>query len=102
MRAGPRARPRGEVARERWYRHWIAAGFAAFEASLAAGGAGRFCHGDAPGLADACLIPQLFNARRFACDLSGYPRMLGIEAACAELPAFVAAHPARQPDADSA
>jgi len=89
-------------ARERWYRHWVAIGFAAFEASLAAGGTGRFCHGDAPGLADACLIPQLFNARRFACDLTAYPRMLAIEAACAALPAFAAAHPARQPDAESA
>src|SRR3546814_4273330 len=45
---------------------------------------------------DLCLIPQLFNARRFACDLAAYPRMLGVEAACAALPAFAAAHPARQ------
>lgn len=91
-----------EGARERWYRHWIATGFTSFEASLAAGGMGRFCHGDAPGLADTCLIPQLFNARRFDCDLTAYPRMLAIEAACAALPAFAAAHPARQPDAESA
>jgi maleylacetoacetate isomerase len=91
-----------ETARDRWYRHWIAIGFDAFEASLSSGESGRFCHGDAPGLADVCLVPQLFNARRFDCDLSAYPHMLAVEAACVALPAFAAAHPARQPDADPA
>jgi maleylacetoacetate isomerase len=91
-----------ETARDRWYRHWIATGFEAFEASLSSDESGRFCHGDTPGLADVCLVPQLFNARRFDCDLSAYPRMLAVEAACVTLPAFAAAHPARQPDADPA
>jgi maleylacetoacetate isomerase len=91
-----------ETARDRWYRHWIATGFEAFETSLSSDESGRFCHGDTPGLADVCLVPQLFNARRFDCDLSAYPRMLAVEAACVSLPAFAAAHPARQPDADPA
>ncbi|HET9933351.1 MAG TPA: maleylacetoacetate isomerase, partial [Polyangiaceae bacterium] len=60
-------------ARTRWYRHWVEAGLSAFEARIAEGPSGRFCHGDRPGLADCCLVPQLFNARRFDCDLSPYP-----------------------------
>ena len=59
--------------------------------------AGRFCHGDSPGMADVCLVPQVFNARRFALDLGPYPRIVSIEAACAELPAFKSAAPERQP-----
>jgi maleylpyruvate isomerase len=86
--------------RTRWYRHWVALGLGALEAEVAGGRSGRFCHGDAPGLADCCLIPQLFNARRFDCDLSGYPRLLAIEEACLALPEFRDAAPERQPDAD--
>jgi glutathione S-transferase len=61
---------------------------------------GRFCHGDLPGLADCCLIPQIFNAERFKVDLAPYPTLRRINEACALLPAFAAAHPARQPDAE--
>ena len=83
-----------------WYRHWVAEGLAALEAILAsAEETGRFCHGDEPGLADLCLIPQLYNARRFDCELTDYPTLTGIESACQTLPAFVAAEPERQADA---
>lgn len=90
----------GEQAKKAWYQHWIHKGFSALEAMLSAqAGTGRFCHGDAPSLADCCLVPQVFNARRFEADLSAYPTIVRIDAACADLPAFTAAHPARQPDA---
>jgi maleylpyruvate isomerase len=87
-------------AKNTWYRHWVALGLAALEAEIAHGPPGPFCHGDAPGLADCCLIPQLFNARRFECDLSGYPRLLAIEERCTLLPAFRDAAPDRQPDSE--
>ena len=61
---------------------------------------GTLCHGDAPTMADCCLIPQLFNARRFDCDLSPYPTLLAIEESCLALPSFGAAAPERQPDAE--
>jgi maleylpyruvate isomerase len=84
-----------------WQRHWIVAGLAAIETLLAQSPAtGRFCHGDTPGLADLCLIPQLYNARRADVDLAPYPVIRRIEAACRENPAFIAADPARQPDAE--
>ena len=60
----------------------------------------RFCHGDTPTLADCCLVPQLFNARRFNCPLDAYPTLLRIDAACAELPAFQQAAPGAQADAE--
>lgn len=77
---------------------FIRRGLAAFEAEVA-GEAGPFAVGDAPSFADLCLVPQLYGARRFGVDLAPYPRLCAIEAACAALPAFAAAHPDRQPDA---
>ncbi len=82
-----------------WYRHWLARTLNPVETRLAALGSGDFLHGDAPGLFEIVLIPQLANARRFAYDLSGSPHMTRIEAACLALPAFAAAHPDNQPDA---
>jgi maleylacetoacetate isomerase len=84
-----------------WYRYWIDVGFEALEKSLARDAAtGRFCHGEQPTLADVCLVPQMANARRFDIDLSPYPTLVRIEAACNALPAFANAAPARQPDAE--
>ncbi len=81
-----------------WMADFIRAGLAAFDAQ-AARSAGRFCLGDQPSIADCCLVPQLYSARRFGVDPAAWPRLAGIDAACAELPAFQAAHPDRQPDA---
>jgi len=84
-------------ARDAWYRHWIDAGFEALEKSLAGDiSAGRFCCGDSPGMADVCLVPQVFNARRFSVDLRPYPRITAIDAACREIAAFAGAAPERQ------
>ncbi|HWA78640.1 MAG TPA: maleylacetoacetate isomerase [Polyangiaceae bacterium] len=89
-----------EAAKLAWYRHWLGAGLSALEAELKASArTGRFCNGDSPSLADCCLVPQLFNARRFDCDLSPYRALLAVEAACNELAAFRNAAPERQPDA---
>ena len=82
----------GEDKRDEWTRHWIAEGFAAIETMA---GDGPFLGGDAPGIADVCLVPQLYNARRFATPLEAYPKLLRADAACAELEAFAAAHPDR-------
>ncbi len=86
-----------KAARDTWYRHWVELGFEALERRLAQESAGgRFCHGDAPTLADVCLVPQMFNARRFSVDLGPYPRLVAIDAACRELPQFQDAAPDRQ------
>ncbi|HEY0834542.1 MAG TPA: maleylacetoacetate isomerase [Azospirillum sp.] len=90
-----------EAARNGWYRHWVAEGFAALEAMLAADPAtGRFCHGDTPTLADVCLVPQVYNAERFDCDLAPYPTIRRIAEAARALPAFADAAPEKQPDAE--
>ena len=92
----------GEEALLEWQRHWIHEGFVALERLLAGDPAtGKFCHGDSPTMADACLIPQLYNAKhRVDMDLSPYPTLLRIEETAYELPAFVAARPENQPDAE--
>lgn len=90
-----------EGARNGWYRHWIEQGFKTVEAHLAhEAQTGEFCHGDTPGLADCCLVPQVFNAGRFDVDLTPYPTIARISGRCAELPEFAAAHPSRQPDVE--
>ncbi|HZV65828.1 MAG TPA: maleylacetoacetate isomerase [Telluria sp.] len=90
-----------EQAKNEWYRHWVRVGLAALEAHLARDAdTGRFCHGDTPSIADCCLVPQVFNAQRFEVDLAPYPSIARIDAACSELPAFAAAHPERQADAE--
>jgi maleylpyruvate isomerase len=82
------------AARDSWYRHWVEVGFAALERWLVQDAdTGRFCHGNSPTLADICLVPQVFNARRFAVDMNPYPRISGVDAVCRELPAFRAAAP---------
>ena len=78
----------GAAAREAWYRHWIEQGFAALERLLQVSPGTRYSHGDAVTLADLCLVPQVFNARRFAVNVEPYPRIVAIDAACRELPAF--------------
>ncbi|WP_445156485.1 maleylacetoacetate isomerase [Halomonas sp. E14] len=89
-----------EAAKLAWYRHWIAEGFTALEARLAGEAAtGAFCHGDSPSLADVCLVPQVFNAERFECDLSAYPTIRRIAERCRAMEAFAKAAPGEQPDA---
>ena len=82
-----------------WARFHIGRGVEALERAVGDGGAGRFCHGDAPGLADCYLVPQLYNARRFGVDLAPFPTLRRIEGACLALAPFQAAAPERQPDA---
>ncbi len=86
---------------DRWYAHWIAAGLAALEARIAHDArTGTFCLGDTPGLAEVCLVPQMYNAERMRCDLEPYPVLRRIAAAACALPAFAAAAPERQYDAE--
>ena len=86
-----------QAARDEWYRHWVATGFAALEEALGRDAArGRYCFGDQPGMADVCLVPQIYNARRYSVDLTPYPRIVAIDAACGELPAFASAAPEKQ------
>lgn len=90
-----------EEQKNAWYRHWVADGLMACERLLVGHPAtGDFCHGDTPSMADCCLVPQVFNARRFDCPLDEMPTIRRIVARCEELPAFVAAAPAHQPDAE--
>lgn len=88
-----------EAARAAWSKHWIETGFEAVEARLAHL-PGPFALGDQPTLADICIVPQVFNARRFGVDLAPYKRIRALDAAAAKLDAFAAAEPGRQPDAE--
>ena len=88
-----------ESRRNEWYGHWIREGFVAIE-KLLAKRPGKFCFGDMPTLADICLIPQIANAGRVKLPMEPYPRIRAVQAACAAHPAFDAAQPSKQPDAE--
>src|SRR6185437_760332 len=84
-----------------WSRHWIETGFEAYEATVAKDHrTGAFSHGDLPTMADLCLVPQVFNAARFKVDMARYPTLQRIFATCMKHPAFDAAQPSKQPDAE--
>ncbi|OWJ63311.1 maleylacetoacetate isomerase [Paraburkholderia caledonica] len=88
-------------AKDAWYRHWVDTGFATLEAHLASDGrTGKLCFGDDPTLADACLIPQVFNAQRFNVDTSKYPTIQRIYDHAMQIDAFARAAPGVQPDAE--
>lgn len=90
-----------DEARDRWYAHWVAVGLEAVELMLIKDArVGPFCCGDQVTLADLCLVPQLANAERMKCPTEAYPTIRKIAAACRVLPAFQAAEPSRQPDAE--
>jgi maleylacetoacetate isomerase len=89
--------------RDGWAKHWMAEGFAAFETLLLDHpSTGAFSDGQVPTLADCCLVPQVYNARRLGLDLTPYPTIVRVEQACLALPAFDAARPENQPDAPAA
>jgi maleylpyruvate isomerase len=90
-----------EEVKTEWYRHWIVGGLDVLEKHLARDpSAGPLCHGYLPTIADCFLVPQVFNAQRNGVDIAAYPNIARINAACVEIPAFVAAHPSNQPDAE--
>ena len=86
-----------ESAINAWYAHWVVAGFDAVEALI---NPGPYAFGAEVGLADICLVPQVYNARRFKVPLERYPKIAGVEVACAKLAAFDKARPENQPDAE--
>lgn len=88
----------GEDAKNGWYRHWVREGLLAFERELQRLPRGTYCHGDTPTLADCCLVPQIFNGKRFNADLSGLDRTMAVFEACMQHPAFVKAQPSSCPD----
>jgi len=91
----------GEEGVNRWIRHWIGSGFVALEDWIGRYSAdGRHCHGAGVTLADVFLVPQVFNARRFQVDLARFPRLAAVSASLERLPAFAAARPEAQPDAE--
>jgi maleylacetoacetate isomerase len=86
-----------QSALDAWYHHWVLEGFEAIEALIAPG---TFLYGDTVTLADICLVPQVFNARRLKVPLDKFPKILAVDAACMKLPAFDRARPENQPDAE--
>lgn len=91
----------GDEARDDWYRHWCQIGLEGLEARLSRDPrVGKFCYGDTPGMADCCLVPQFFNAKRLNCDLTLLPTLQRINDTCIALEAFASAAPERQPDAE--
>ncbi len=88
----------GEEAKNTWYRHWCRGGLEAFERQLGQLPASRYCHGNAPTLADCCLVPQIFNAQRFNVSFEGLSRTMAAFEACMALPAFQKAQPSACPD----
>jgi maleylacetoacetate isomerase len=87
-----------EADKAAWYKHWVAEGLGAVESLLERLPAGPYCVGDAPTLADCCLVPQVANALRMGCDLTPYPRVLAVHEHCMRQSAFIEAEPQRQPD----
>lgn len=87
-----------EEAKNTWYRHWVRDGLLAFERELARLPASTYCHGETPTLADCCLVPQIFNGKRFDVDFSGLTRTMAAFDACMKLPAFQQAQPSSCPD----
>jgi maleylpyruvate isomerase len=90
-----------DMVKTAWYRHWVREGMQAFERQLALRPAGIYCYGNTMTLADCCLVPQIFNAQRFDCDLSGLPRTMAAYEAAMQLDAVQRAHPSRCPDAEA-
>jgi maleylpyruvate isomerase len=91
----------GEEAKNTWYRHWLESGFESLETRLAKDSrVGKLCFGDTPTLADLCLVPQVFNARRFDLDMSRYPTIERIANHAEQIDAFARAAPGQQPDAE--
>ncbi|MBL8317642.1 MAG: maleylacetoacetate isomerase [Burkholderiaceae bacterium] len=89
----------GEDDKNRWYRHWVETGLEVVERQLAAAPA-RYCHGDTPTLADCCLVPQIFNAKRFDCRTDHVPNVMRVFDACMKLDAFTKTQPSACPDAE--
>jgi len=87
-----------DEAKNGWYAHWIAEGLAAVERLLERHGSGPYCFGEAPSLADCCLVPQVANAMRMKCDVSAFPRVMAVYRHCEGQPAFQKAAPSAQPD----
>jgi maleylpyruvate isomerase len=89
------------AAKDRWYAHWIAEGLLGLEAILSSDArVGTYCFGETPTLADICLVPQIFNAERMNCPLESYPTLRRLTANARAHPAFCAAEPGKQPDAE--
>ena len=87
-----------EEAKNAWYRHWVRSGLELFEGELGRLPAGTYCYGDTPTLADCCLVPQVFNGKRFDVDFGGLTRTMAAFDACMKLPAFQRAQPSSCPD----